>query len=73
MAQFRYHIAVECGGLSCLSHARFEQLCGIRSDWDYLTEENAERSMSVMPDIILYLVGLASRSKLIPFKKHVPR
>jgi hypothetical protein len=39
----------------------FEALWFQHGGWDYLTEENAERSIALMPELIQYLVRLADR------------
>jgi len=62
LAQFRYYITVQHAGQKKIIHLSYEDLwCVSGAGWDYLTEENAERSMSVLPDIVPYLVGLARR------------
>lgn len=54
LTQLRY--GVPCGGPIATS---YEQIWGAPSGWDYLTEENAERSIDLLPELVESLVILA--------------
>lgn len=45
-------------GLVELRWFSYEGLWGLRSDWDYLTEENAERCIEVLPSLIAEAIRL---------------
>jgi hypothetical protein len=44
-----------------LIRVSYEALWGAHLGWDYLTEENAERSVQFLPELIAYLAQLADR------------
>jgi hypothetical protein len=56
-------------GVTCLMperHVRaqrltYESLCGTNVGWDYLTEENAARSIDLLDQLLVFLAGLLER------------
>jgi len=54
LTQLRY--GVPCGGPIAIA---YEQIWGVPSGWDYLTEENAARSIDLLPELVESMVILA--------------
>jgi hypothetical protein len=54
---YHFHIVRGNARISC----SFENLWSLHSGWDYLTEENAARSIDFFPELIEYMTGLAER------------
>lgn len=60
MGQLCYHVSANCGETRLLM-ASFEMLWSQPGGWDYLTAENAERSITFFPELVEYLVQLPGR------------
>jgi hypothetical protein len=64
LAQLRWFVTLNLANLE-LEVSRVEDFWA-RSGWDYLTEENAERSIALLCERIAYLVRLKERIDAIP-------
>jgi hypothetical protein len=61
-AQLIYHVSLKNAASEFLiTLLSYESLWGAASGWDYLTEENAERSIDFLAEQIVYLAKLADR------------
>jgi hypothetical protein len=60
MGQLCYSVSAVRGSTR-LVMASFESLWSQPGGWDYLTEENAERSVTLLPELVEYLIGLTER------------
>src|SRR5262249_42423592 len=62
MGQLRYGVSVTNTPHTIrMRRVSFEALWFQHGGWDYLTEENAERCIALLPELIEYLVHLADR------------
>jgi hypothetical protein len=48
-------------GERCTGGGTYEGLWSLHANWDYITEENAERSIDLLRDLVVYLVQLGNR------------
>jgi hypothetical protein len=60
VGQLRYSVSAACGECSVVMLS-YETLWSQPGGWDYLTEENAERSVAFLPELVEYLMRLPER------------
>ena len=60
MGQLCYHVSAACAD-SRIVMLSFESLWSQPGGWDYLTEENAARSVHFLPELLEYLIQLPER------------
>jgi hypothetical protein len=60
MGQLRYSVSAVCGE-NRIMMLSFESLWGQPGGWDYLSEENAARSVDFLPELVEYLIQLPER------------
>ncbi len=59
--QLQYHVKAAQAGRPAQSAAAFEGLWSLQAVWDYLTEENAARSVDLLAELVVYLTGVVTR------------
>ena len=59
MGQLCYWVNIRGDGFN-LVHLGYEGLWGQPGGWDYLTEENAERSINLLPELVARVIHLAN-------------
>lgn len=59
--QLQYLLRIFLGGDFTWGYANYEGLWSLPCNWDYLTEENAPRSIDLLAELVTYLTGLAGR------------
>jgi hypothetical protein len=63
--QLQYMVKAMVPGGSEPESATFEGLWSLHSTWDYLTEENADRSVDLLAELVVYLTGLIGRVQVV--------
>jgi hypothetical protein len=59
--QLQYTLRAAAGDPNDWRYATYEGLWSLNTVWDYLTEENAERSAALLAELVVYLTGLVAR------------
>jgi hypothetical protein len=57
MGQLCYGVSIRCDNVNVV-RLSYEQLWGQPGGWDYLTEENAERSIDLLPELVGCMIHL---------------
>ncbi len=60
LGQVCYGVSITCGQIKVV-RVSYESLWSQPGGWDYLTEENAQRSIELLPELVEYLTGLTER------------
>ena len=61
MGQVCYSVSAARGNTRIVMMS-YESLWSQPGGWDYVTEENAARVISILPELVEYLIGLTERA-----------